>query len=101
MRCFHVLVHGRLKWGSGSTQADGDASDRPNGFFCHRYVLASDQEVARASAFSRVRKDLEKQTGWISGGLADLHLDAEEVTPAPMLKLLKPDNLGHTFYGGD
>ncbi len=82
-------------------QADADAFDRPHGFFCHHYVLASDQEVARASAFSRVQSNLEKQTGWISGGLADLDLNAEEVTPAPMHKLLKPDNRGHTFYDGD
>jgi hypothetical protein len=99
MRCFYVLVHGRLTWGGETSQVGGDPSVvRPDGFFCHRYVLASDQDVARVLAFSRVRENLEKQTGWITRGLADLDLDAEEVTPAPMHKLLKPDNRGHSFY---
>jgi hypothetical protein len=48
-----------------------------------------------------VRESLEEQTGWISGKLVDLDLTAEEVTPAPMQKLLRPDNRGHTLYTDD
>jgi hypothetical protein len=101
MRCFYVLVHGKLTWRDDVLQQEADPLERPNGFFCHRYVLASDQDSARAAAFSRIHDNVEKQTGWISGGLAEVVLDAEEVAPAPMHKLLKPDNRGHTFYVGD
>lgn len=96
IRCFYVLVHGRLRW-LPELAADPDAF-RPKGFYCHRYVLASSVDQARAKAFGRVRANLEKQTGWISRGAATLDLQADEVIEAAMHKLLKPDNGGHTFY---
>ena len=96
MRCFYVLVHGSIEWGS-EPEVD-DEFFRPAGFHCHRYVLASGYKDAAERAFRRVRKNLEKQTGWIGQGLAKLTLEAEELTPAPMSKLMKRDNRGHTFY---
>lgn len=102
MRCFYVLVHGRLTWRMEfSSAADDPEVFRPHGFYCHRYVLASCEEAAQDTAFHRVRENLEKQTGWISAGSATLDLEAEDVANAPMHKLLKPDNKGHTFYQED
>ena len=99
MRSFYVLVHGSLEWDS-DPETD-DECFRPAGFYCHRYVLASGYEDAVQKAFRRVRKNLEKQTGWIGQGLAKLTLEAQELTPAPVRKLLRRDNRGHTFYESD
>ena len=98
MRCFYVLVHGRLDWRKERFAAGEPAGGRPQGFYCHRYVLASNGDRATEAAFRRVRDNLDKQTGWIDQGLATLELEAEEVTAAPLRSLLKPDNRGHTFY---
>jgi hypothetical protein len=99
MRCFYVLVHGRLRWRQESDSGENDpAATRPLGFYCHRYVLASGEGQAEAAAFRRVRENLEKQTGWIGSRQAALDLEAEELTTAPMYKLLRPDNRGHSFY---
>jgi hypothetical protein len=95
MRCYHVLIHGKLDW-RGATPAE-DAS-RPRGFYCHRYVLAADERRAADIAFQRVRSNLARTTDWLDDGGASLLLEAEEITPAPVHKLLKPDNRGHTFY---
>lgn len=96
MRCFYVFVHGRLKW---VKEPDGDPeATRPLGFYCHRYVLASAADQAMSAAFYRVRKNLEERTCWMSDGLAVLELEAEEISIAPLHKLLKPDNKEHTFY---
>ena len=97
MGCFYVLVHGKLRWRTEHDAVGNDVA-RPLGFYCHRYVLASGEVQAQAAAFSRVRESLEKQTGWIGAGLAALDLEAEQLTAAPMHKLLRPDNKGHTFY---
>lgn len=99
MRCFYVRVHGSLEWHSDHLE-DGE-SFAPAGFYCHRYVLASGYKEAAERAFRRVRKNLEKQTGWFGRGLAKLTLEAEELTPAPMRKLLRRDNRGHLFYESD
>ena len=101
MRCFFVLVHGRLKWCSGPGVIDPPETNRPVGFYCHRYVLATGEDAAKDSAFRRVQQNLDKQTGWMSAGLATLELQADEVVDAPMHKLLWPDNRGHTFYVED
>lgn len=99
VRCFYVLVHGTLRWRAEPAPCENDpATSRPLGFYCHRYVLASGEDHATTVAFHRVRENLEKHTGWIGRGLATLELEAEELTAAPMYKLLKPDNRGHTFY---
>jgi len=99
MRCFYVLVHGTLNWPAESYPTDeGHPPFHPLGFYCHRYVLASDEVAAANLAFRRVRGNLDKQTHWFSSGQATLELDAEDVESAPLYKLLKPDNRGHTFY---
>lgn len=98
MRCFFILVHGRLSWPAEPALAADPEAFRPLGFYCHRYVLASDVDQAKEKAFRRVRNNLEKQTGWVSKNSARLEFEAEEVTDAPMHKLLKRDNRGHTFY---
>jgi len=36
--------------------------------------------------------------GWLRDGLATVELAADEVVVAPIHKLLKPDNQGHSFY---
>jgi hypothetical protein len=99
MRCFYVLVHGRLKWQT-KPPADPDVS-RSSGFYCHRYVLAQDRSKAAIAAVIRVRDNFDRSTGWISSGDAELELEAEEVHEAPLRYLLKPDNKGHTFYEGE
>jgi hypothetical protein len=102
MRCFYVLVHGKLNWRSEPIPGDDEPGAlRPRGFYCHRYVLARDTEEAQSKAFRRVRENLERQTGWLSLGLATLYMEAEELTLAPMHKVLTPDNKGHTFYEKD
>lgn len=96
MRCFYVLVHGKLEW-----DCEPDVDDdffRPAGFYCHRYVLAKGFEDAAEKAFRRVRKNLEKQTGWLGQGLAKLTLEAEELKPAPIHKLLRRGRRVRDFY---
>jgi hypothetical protein len=98
MRCFYVLVHGTLEW-----DCEPDVDDdffRPAGFHCPRYVLASGYEEAANKAFRRVRKNLEKQTGWLGQGLAKLTLEAEELKPAPIHKLLRRNRRVKDFYEG-
>ena len=94
MRCFYVLVHGKLEWASEPIEAD---VLQPAGFYCYRYVLASGYEDAAEKACNRVRKNLEKQTGWLERGAAKLTLEAEELEQAPVHKLLER-NAGHAFY---
>lgn len=99
MRCFYVLVHGKLNWCEEPAFAEADPDGtRPSGFYCHRYVLASGGDEAGEKALRRVHENLDAQTGWMRDGLATLDLEAEEVDQAPMRKLVKPDNRGHTFY---
>lgn len=99
MRCFYVLVHGKLNW-LVEPLPFGDNPDvaRPTGFFCYRYVLASGESEAKEKAFRRVRQNLERQTGWLGQRLLTLCLTADEVATARMHMMLKPDNRGHTFY---
>ena len=98
MRCFYVSVHGSLEW--ECDPASDDDCFRPAGFYCHRYVLAAGYQEATEKAFRSVRRTLEKQTGWLKQGLAKLTLEAAELTPAPMYKLLKRKP-GNAFYTGD
>jgi hypothetical protein len=99
MKCYYVLVHGRLDWSVASPSPDGDEeTSRPEGFYCHRYVLASSIHHAQQAAFRRVRENLDKQTGWITGRGVELVIEAEETTSAPISNLLERDNPGHIFY---
>src|SRR4029453_11289135 len=79
MASFYVLGHGSLEW--PSDQLDDVEAFTPAGFYCHRYVLASGYEDAANKAFRRIRKSLEKQTGWLKLGLAKLTLEASELKP--------------------
>lgn len=96
MRCFHVPVEGRLTWLKTATDRWG--ATQPAGFFCTRYVFASDPETARRKAFERVRANIDKQFGWLANGIASVALDNDIIRIAPFWKALKPDNKGHTFY---
>src|SRR5690242_17445898 len=98
MRCYYVLVHGTLDWLPGRSAKDEFGAAKPAGFFSHRYVLAHNETGAIERAFRRVRANLDKQMGWLRDGLATVDLRAEEVAVAPMRKLLKPENRGHTFH---
>lgn len=99
MQCYYVLIHGRLEWCAASkSNDDGDDTSQPMGFYCHRYVLASSVSSAENSAFRRVRHNLERQTGWLTANQVKLELTAEEITPVPIFRLLKPENRGHIFY---
>jgi hypothetical protein len=98
MRCYYVLVHGSLDWVPGRSAGDEFGAARPVGFYCHRYVLAHNEATAIDVALRRVRANLDTKMGWMRDGLATVALHAEEVAAAPMHKLLKPDNRGHTFY---
>ena len=96
MRCYYVLVHGMLTWKVASSEDDA----QPPGFYCHRYVLASNRAAAAQKALNRVRANLDRKTGWLSGGNAIVVLEADEVSLAPMHYLLKAEDRGHTFYRG-
>jgi|GEM_PF-1778045 len=96
MRCYYVLVHGKLDW-NVAPPTEGEVY-QPEGFYCHRFVLASGGESAGKIAFERVRTNLDRSGRWLSDGSATLTLEAEEVRSAPLHKLIKPDNRGHTFY---
>mgnify|MGYP003575142496 CR=1 FL=1 len=96
MRCFYVVVHGTLEW--ASDHLENEEAFTPAGFTCHRYVLASGFEEAAEKAFRHVRKCLEKQTGWLKQGLAKLTLEAEELKPAPLHKLLRRNRRVRDFY---
>ncbi len=98
MRCYFVLVHGKLKWLPDRSAKDDLGASKPAGFYAHRYVLAWDKEGAISTAVRRVRENLDKQLGWVRGGLAIVELSAEEVAAAPVIKLLTTDNRGHSFY---
>lgn len=98
MRCYYVLVHGSLDWLGDRTAQDEMGSARPVGFYCHRYLLAADEAEATKTAFQRVLTNLDTKMGWVRDGLATVELEAEEVNPAPIYKLLKRENRGHTFY---
>jgi hypothetical protein len=63
--------------------------------------LAADEARAADIAFRRVRANLDREMGWLRDGLATVELRADDVAVAPMHKLLKPDNRGHTFYCED
>lgn len=93
MRCYYVLVHGKLDW-QAPVVGDPEIS-QPPGFFCHRYVLASGEAEARRKAFQRVRANLKE---WAVDGGPKLSLEAEEVSRAPIYKVLIPENRGHAFY---
>ena len=101
MRCYYVLVRGDLDWVSDPSATDEFGATRPAGFYCHRYVLATDEAKAAKTAFERVRANLDSQMGWLRNGLATVDLEAEKISTAPMHKLPKPDNRGHTFYAED
>jgi len=98
MRCYYVLVHGSLDWLPEHSARDEFGATKPAGFYCHRYILASNKAGAIDTAFRRVRENIDREMGWLRDGLATVEFEAEEVTAAPMHKLLKPDNRGHTFY---
>lgn len=100
MRCFYVYVHGRLSWAELLNDRDSEAV-RPAGFYAHRYVLASSADDAASIAFQRIKANLDDSTGWLKSGRASVHLGADEISPAPLFKLLKPDNRGHVFYEHD
>jgi hypothetical protein len=95
MRCFFVLVDGRINWPEDAGALVGQSSERPAGFYCHRYVLASSPKAAENKAIQRVREDFERK--WIQRG-ASVELRVDEVSPAPLFKGFLPDNRGHTFY---
>ena len=98
MRCFYVLVHGKLDWEANFSQSRDLQVSRPAGFYCHRFVLADNDAAAADKALRRIRANLNKQTKWLTEGVASLKMEATEVSSAPLHKLLRPDNKGHTFY---
>ena len=99
MRCYYVLVEGRLEWLQPRHDTDSSSERfRPAGFYCHRYVLASSPEAARDVAFRKVRANLDSQTGWLKTAAVRLELVADEIARAASYRLLLPDNRGHIFY---
>jgi hypothetical protein len=98
VRCYCILVHGKLNWVAERPAHDEFGAMKPAGFHCHRFVLAPHEAGAVEATFRRVRENLDSQMGWLRDGLATVELEAEEITPAPIHKLLKPENRGLTFY---
>jgi hypothetical protein len=101
MRCYYVLVRGNLSWLPDRSATDEFGAMKPAGFYCHRFVLAANEARATQVAFERVRVNLDSQMGWLRDGLATVEPEAEEIATAPLHKLLKPDDRGHSFYGED
>lgn len=101
MRCYYVLVHGSFDWRPSPLGSGALGTAKPAGFYAHRYVLAADEAGAADAALRRVRANIDRQFGWLRDGLATVQLYAEEVAAAPLYKLLKADNRGHTFYTGE
>lgn len=101
MRCFDVLVHGRIHWLDAGHSDAAPCASRPAGLYCHRYVLASNADHAQEKAIHRVRENLEHQTGWMSEGRAWVEFIVEEVASAPLFNGFLTDNRGHTFYAGE
>lgn len=64
-------------------------------------MLAGNEQRAAEIAFTKVRRNQDRQTGWLSAGNAVLTLEAGEVCHAPFHKLRWPANRGHTFYARD
>ena len=93
-----MLLHGKLHW---SVIPPSDDVCQPQGFYCHRYVLASNEQSAAEKAVDRVQSNLSRDGSWLNDGGAILSLEAEEIRAAPMHRLLKPDDRGHTFYEQD
>ena len=101
MRCFYVRVHGLLKWQTQPSPAgDAPQTDRFGGFYTHRYVLASDETKARETAFRRIRENLDRETRWMSNGQATLDLEVDELSSAPVYRLIERIP-GHIFYPED
>jgi hypothetical protein len=98
VRCYYVLVHGKLEWLVPSSDPE---ETQPAGFCCYRYVLAADGAAAKLQAFQRVEGNLKKNTGWLTSGRASLQLEADEVSEAAFNNLLTPDKRGHIFYNDD
>lgn len=101
MRCFNVLVHGRIHWLDAGRSGAAPGARRPAGLYSHRYVLAANADHAKEKAIRRVRENLEHQTGWISEGLACVEFVVDEVSSALLFNGFLPDNRGHTFYTGE
>lgn len=99
MRCYYVLVHGVLDWHVAGPDQDGHP--RPRGFYCHRYVPASDAERAIRAAFGRVRRNFERRFDWLTDQHASLRLEVEEMAVVPLYNLLRRRNPGHAFYTQD
>lgn len=98
MRCFYVLVQGHISWPEDAGSSVEPEDERPAGFYCHRYVLASTANAAETKALQRVRENLEHE--WMQRG-GSVELEVEEVSAAPLLKGFLPDNRGHSFYSSD
>jgi hypothetical protein len=98
MQCYYVFVNGEFDW---KVAPFDEEMWQPRGFYCHRFVLASNEQKAAQIAFERIRKNLERTAPWLTAGSASLRLEVDEICPAPFYKLLKPDNKGHTFYDED
>jgi hypothetical protein len=96
MRCYYVLVHGKLDWTAPHPDDPGELA-RPAGFYSHRYVLAQTEADATEKAFRRVRKKLDERADWLREGLARLTLEVEELAASPLHKLLQSDP-GNVFY---
>ena len=95
MRCYCVLVHGKLDWdGNGARPG---TSEMPAGFLCHRIVLAQTEAEAAEKAYRRVR---ERLSDWLRDGRARLTLRAEDLTRAPWRRLLERES-GLVFYDAE
>lgn len=100
MRCFHILLHGRLIW-FGDAPALPTDTPQPAGFMCNHFVLASNQEAAIEKAEARVTRNFDLKTHWLREGKVGLTLEVEEVSQASLLRSLWPANQGFVFYADE
>ncbi len=94
MRCFFVLVHGKLEWGFDAAPNE----TQPAGFVCPRYVLAGGETRAQEIATLNVQRTAERRFSWLSNGETRLSLSVDEILPARLYKLLWPLSQSFVFY---
>ena len=93
MRCYQVLVHGKLEWRVPSSTPD---ETQPRGLYCTRHVLARSELQAAQKACANVTRALDRKLS----GAARSTCVADDIAPAQLWKLLAR-NPGLVFYNDE
>ena len=98
MKCYKLLVHGKLDWSPEAVRKWHVPDTRPSGFYCTRFRFARSREEATAKVLEDVRTFYEQTTDWFVHDLLELGLEIEEISRAPFYLGLKKPNHVATFY---